>query len=107
MMPGANSRSRTMWFRLTVVVGSGLLALGLCEAVLHLAWDRPSIGLGLREPSLLVADAELGWRARPNVTRELEVSRRTSVTTVTNSHGFRDGEHSLERSAGVRRLVVL
>ena len=108
--PRESARSAS---RLTRVLGpivlvliSTVVALALGEVVVRLVFppvptviDARTVATGAYE-----AHPVLGWLPRPNVTGHY---RRFGATFTTNSRGLRDREHSLERSPGVRRIVVL
>ena len=49
---------------------------------------------------------EIGWTQTPNYQATLE-SWDSKVKVVSNSHGFRDREYSIQKPAGVKRVVVL
>jgi hypothetical protein len=51
-------------------------------------------------------DAELGWRPLPNV-KKVGDAWDVSRPAVTNSHGWRDGEHPYDKPPGFRRAVAI
>ena len=51
-------------------------------------------------------DPEIGWTQIPNYEATLE-SWDSKVNVVSNSHGFRDQEYSIQKPEGVKRVVVL
>jgi lysophospholipase L1-like esterase len=98
-------RKKMLFMLLTL----GIL-LGLMEIGLRLGWDRPPHvrTMDLRATGLIVPDAELGWRTRPNqFLRHQFPLGEAPVTIQTNSRGFRDVEHQAAPISGRSRVIVL
>lgn len=99
-------RFRAFLGALGLVLASILITLAIGELIVRFAFPPAPVLL----EELLVASGAyephpvLGWRPRPNVSYH---SSRFDITYETNSRGLRDRERSLERSPGVRRIVVL
>jgi lysophospholipase L1-like esterase len=103
---GVTSRLWNFLGPLGLVLASTLVALAIGEVLARLAF--PPVAQTLDEPFGASGAYEehpvYGWRPRPNINHR---SRRFGVTYTTNSRGLRDREHSLERSPGLRRIVVV
>src|SRR5262245_5794214 len=89
-----------------LVLVSTLVALAIGELVVRFWFPREP---ALLEDRLISSgaygpDPVLGWRPQPNSTYH---SVRFNVTYTTNSRGLRGPEQRLERSAGLKRIVVL
>jgi lysophospholipase L1-like esterase len=52
-------------------------------------------------------DPELGWRPLPGVRKYSTYAGGKRTLLATNSHGWRDAEHSFAKPAGMRRVVTL
>lgn len=78
-------------------LAAGLL---LCEAVL--SWVKPQV---YRRPRVWQFDPELGWSHIPSSSGWL-VTPEFAVEFRINSAGLRDREFQLEKSPGVRRILV-
>lgn len=91
---------------LGLVLVSTLVAFAIGEALVRLAFPPVPATLEGRLVASGAYEAHpvLGWRPRPNVTHRF---RRFDATFTTNSRGLHDRERALERSPGVRRIVVL
>ena len=89
-----------------LVLASTLFAFVIGEFLVRLVVPVVPATLDDRSPTFSMYEPHpvLGWRPRPNLSVR---SNRFDATFTTNSRGLRDGEHPLERSPGVRRIVVL
>lgn len=98
--PDMRPRARVWLFRLIAtllaVTTTLLLAEGGARVVARI----------MHKDRALVFDADLGWRPLPNLTK---LGDYWGVTrpAKTNSHGWRDAEHTFEKPAGARRAVLL
>ncbi len=88
------------WFkRLGLLLASTLFVLCLIEILFRIF--APSMYIPTRE-----FDSQLGWRGIPNLECTF-TDRSFSVSLSTNSRGFRDREHSLQKSRGVTRVMCV
>lgn len=99
-------RLRALLGPLGLMLASVLVALAIGEVLVRLAF--PPVPETLDE-ELVTSGAYqdhpvIGWLPRPNASGH---SKRFNSTFRTNSRGLRDREHSLERTPGVRRIVML
>lgn len=91
---------RRLLVRSTLLVGSIALTLLVLEgaARVYASLTHQQRGMAF--------DPELGWRPIPNV-RKLGGVWGATRPASTNSHGWRDAERTFEKSAGMRRAVVI
>ncbi len=62
---------------------------------------------GSHDSVSVIHEPNLGWKLRPNATIERRIDGSLSAVESTNSLGFRSKEFSIEKPAGVTRIVVL
>lgn len=92
-------------FCVTVWLGT----LACAELGLRLMWERPPkrIGTNLVAAQMFVPDDRLGWLMAPNRTVRHGLYGGHQAMVHTNSLGFRDDEHDVQRSDDAFRIVVL
>jgi lysophospholipase L1-like esterase len=86
--------------RMLIVAVSVTASLAALEGAVRL------YGRLTNQPRGMTFDEDLGWRPVPNV-QKIGAVWGVSRPASTNSHGWRDREHSYEKAPGVRRVVAI
>ncbi|MCH7885305.1 MAG: SGNH/GDSL hydrolase family protein [Planctomycetes bacterium] len=100
----SRARRRTL-FKLAVVCLSLLVSVCVAEAAIRLLDLAPPLPQQYQD---FIDDPYLAFRKKPNTFRTgTSKSREFDFSYRTNSAGFRDREHTLEKPAGVFRIVAV
>jgi hypothetical protein len=104
-----NDTQRTVKGRLIALLVGAICTILVAEGATRLFYDLPP--QTIHNSNLIKAgyqhDDELVWIPRRNVQGIHDKTGSFSTTFRTNSRGLRDKEYTLEKSAGVKRIVVI
>lgn len=104
---GPHPKSVALWQKLWLLSGSLLIGLLALELVVALAGLAPDVGPVEQGRFRLSANPKLGYEPIPGVEYSDRELAFYDYRGRSNSFGFRDREHDVEKPPGVFRVVVL